>query len=107
MKSILFILPLLIISCSSNKKIKSTTLFSCGNICEGIQDTNLYDSLLNGKYVFRANFRENNIYEIKCQQRIYYVTDSLINIIIPSIKKNNCENIHIKKLNKRDTIDFR
>lgn len=107
MKGALFMLLLLIISCTSNRKIKSTIFFSCENICGGIRDANLYDSMPNGGYVFRANFVQNNIYEIRCREGVYYVTDSLMNIIMTSIEKNKCKNINIKKIKEGDTIGIR
>lgn len=66
-------------------------------------DGRLYDTLSNGNYVVRPFLNEFKIYEIKCINRTFIVSDSLKILKENSIKINKCD-VMIKGIKSGDTI---
>ncbi|SHI68131.1 hypothetical protein SAMN04488096_103295 [Mesonia phycicola] len=97
-----FILFFIIVSCGINKNEKDDKLYSCNEICN-IIDPNLYDTLSNGSYFIKPVFNDYKIYEVRCEENTFIITDSLKKILDNSIKRNNCK-LRIKEIKSGDTI---
>lgn len=88
-------------SCYINKK-NDVSYYTCNEICN-IIDPNLYDTLSNGSYFIKPVFNDYKIYEVRCEENTFIITDSLKKILDNSIKRNNCK-LRIKEIKSGDTI---
>lgn len=98
---------LLLISC--NIFSQSNKNYTCEEIKSVIIDEKLYNKLSNGKLVANLELKSNKIYKIiiENEKSFYYVSKSLMKKIKKSIKKNNCLNITITKVDNIKEINFK
>ncbi|MCK6607829.1 MAG: hypothetical protein L6Q46_05930 [Flavobacterium sp.] len=94
---------------SSNIFSQSNKDYTCEEIKSVIIDEILYNKLSNGKLVANLELKSNKIYKIiiENEKSFYYVSKSLMKKIKKSIKKNNCLNIKITKVDNIKEINFK
>lgn len=105
MKNILLVILLILsfnpIYCQEKTNAK-LIIQSCESIRTGIIDKNLYDTLNNGKLIFRPDLNKYKVYKItNDKNESYYVSKSVMKAIKRYMKKNDCKNIIIEKLAKK------
>lgn len=94
---------------SSNIFSQSNKNYTCEEIKSVIIDEKLYNKLSNGKLIANLELKSNKIYKIiiENEKSFYYVSKSLMKKIKKSIKKNNCLNITITKVDNIKEINFK
>lgn len=101
MKKILLILFLLS-TCNIFSQTNNESVLTCETIKKGIIDRTLYDSLNNGKLIFRPNLNKIKVFKINTSEsEFYYVSMSQMKRIKRYIRKNGCKGIKIESIDKQ------
>ncbi len=94
---------IIILFLSFNLFSQEEKFFKCDEIKSNLIDDKLFDILPNGKLIARPDRYINNIYKVVIDEKgFYYVTKSTMKKIKKSIKKNKCDGVEIKEIDKLD-----
>jgi hypothetical protein len=95
MENLLIILSFLFSSLLFGQNSEKKDMLSCDSINNSISDEKLYDTLSNGKLIFRPDLYKSEIYRITADKKgNYYVTEE----IMKKIRKSRCPGVTIQKL---------
>jgi hypothetical protein len=78
---------------------KSQTSLNCESIKNGIVDKSLFDTLENGKIIYKIDLNKNKVFRIQNNEtnKHYYVSEN----VMKEIKKHKCDGISIEKIKRR------
>ena len=89
---------------------QSNDTFSCSELKNGVSDKTIFDTLPNGKLVARFDYVEKKLYVVTVDNKIlYYISKKMLKKVKNSIKKNDCKNVTIFKVesaNSKKIIDW-
>ncbi|KGO78816.1 hypothetical protein Q763_16650 [Flavobacterium beibuense F44-8] len=80
------------------------SLVNCEKIHQGIYDFKLYMYVNNSLYIRPEGFKKENIYKLIVDDKLYYITDTLKEIIEKVLKDENCKNVKIEPVDTKETF---